>query len=60
VSAPVQPLTAGDHEVLTDAFERTHSPSDRIAYAMDQVLVDHPEFCSTDATYPGWIPGGAR
>lgn len=20
----------------------------------------HPELCSTDADYPGWIPGGAR
>ena len=20
----------------------------------------HPELCSTDADYPGWIPGGTR
>jgi len=60
VSAPVQPLTADDHVVLSEAFARTHSPSDALAYAMDQVLLDHPEFCSTDATYPNWTPGGAR
>ncbi|WPO70257.1 hypothetical protein [Streptomyces sp. KN37] len=39
---------------LRQAAARTHSPSDRIAYALDQQLLIHPEACSTDATYPGW------
>jgi len=23
-------------------------------------MLRHPELCSTDADYPGWIPGGTR
>ena len=46
--------------VLQAAMAATHSPSDRIAYALDVALLEHPEWCSTDADYPGWTPGGAR
>jgi hypothetical protein len=43
--------------VLVEAAARTHSPSDRLAYSMDQALVTHPEWCSTNADYPDWTPG---
>ncbi|WP_326739093.1 hypothetical protein [Streptomyces sp. NBC_01022] len=36
------------------ALAKTHSPSDRIAYANDLYLLAHPEACSTDADYPDW------
>ncbi|WP_328336833.1 hypothetical protein [Streptomyces violaceus] len=40
---------------LHAAAERTHSPSDRIAYAFDEWLVTHPKTpVSTDADYAGW------
>lgn len=39
---------------LHAAAERTHSPSDRIAYAFDEWLVTHPKTpVSTDADYAG-------
>lgn len=44
-------------EVLVRAMEATYSPSDRIAYALDARLLAHPGCCSTDADYPGWVPG---
>lgn len=44
-------------DVLAAASKRTSSPSDRIAYALDTWLIEHPEApVSTDATYPGWTP----
>ncbi|WP_431983129.1 MULTISPECIES: hypothetical protein [Streptomyces] len=46
--------------VLKTAMARTHSPSDRIAYALDQALLQHPERLSRAADYPGWIPGRRR
>jgi len=36
------------------AAAHTASPSDRIAYALDEWLITHPKACSTDADYPGW------
>lgn len=40
---------------LHAAAERTHSPSDRIAYAFDEWLVTHPKTpVSTDDDYAGW------
>ncbi|MFI7890958.1 hypothetical protein ACIFUY_06795 [Streptomyces sp. CACIS-1.16CA] len=45
-------------ETTRKALARTHSPSDRIAYANDLFLLTHPEACSTAADYPGfdaWI-----
>lgn len=41
-------------QVMRDAFKASHSPSDQIAYAADLFLIEHPEACTTDATYPGW------
>lgn len=46
--------------VLRAELAATNSPSDRIAYAWDLELLAHPEWCSTDADYPNWTPGGAR
>ena len=47
-------------QTLHDAAERTHSPSDRLAYALDEWLITHPDApLSTDADYPGWTPTGA-
>lgn len=41
--------------VLIEAAAHTHSPSDRLAYALDRFLVTHPEApVSTDADYPDW------
>jgi hypothetical protein len=42
--------------VLQEAAGRTHSPSDQLAYRMDLLLIEHPEWCSTDADYPDWTP----
>lgn len=36
------------------AAARTHSPSDRVAYAHDEWLITHPNACATDADYPEW------
>ncbi|MFE0692839.1 hypothetical protein [Streptomyces sp. NPDC058869] len=41
-------------ETTRKALAKTHSPSDRIAYANDLFLLTHPEACSTDADYPEW------
>lgn len=45
---------------LQVAAARTHSPSDRIAYAIDEWLITHPDApVSTEADYPDFHPGGA-
>lgn len=36
------------------AAERTNSPSDRIAFLLDAVLVRNQVRVSVDADYPGW------
>jgi hypothetical protein len=36
------------------AAERTHSPSDRLAFSYDAWLVTHPDACAKDADYPGF------
>lgn len=61
MTAPLSPRVdaAEAHRVLAEAFSRSHSPSDRIAYAWDDQLVDHPEWCATDTDYPDWTPGQA-
>ncbi|WP_428956138.1 hypothetical protein [Streptomyces sp. cg35] len=54
VEASVRLLT------LTAAEKRTHSPSDLLAYRLDEYLVTHPDApVSTAADYPNWTPGGA-
>ncbi|MGQ4343501.1 hypothetical protein [Streptomyces sp. SAS_275] len=46
-------------QLLADAAKHTHSPSDRIAYALDEWLITHPDApISTLADYPTWTPGG--
>lgn len=46
---------------LHAAAARSHSPSDRIAYALDEWLVTHPDApVSTQADYPGWNPTAAK
>lgn len=42
--------------VLAEALSETHSPSDALAYALDVVLLAHPERCLTDADYAWWTP----
>jgi hypothetical protein len=39
---------------LADAAAHSHSPSDRLAYALDQWLVTHDVPLSTDKDYPAW------
>ncbi|MFZ3592245.1 hypothetical protein [Streptomyces sp. BH104] len=47
--------------ILLDATTRTHSPSDALAYRLDEWLVTHPDApISTGADYPDWTPGGVR
>jgi hypothetical protein len=42
-------------QTLADAAAHTHSPSDRIAYALDTWLLSHPDgACSTNDDYPAW------
>jgi hypothetical protein len=44
-------------DVLKSASLHTSSPSDRIAYAIDTWLIEHPDTpVSTAADYPGWTP----
>lgn len=41
--------------VAREAAARTHSESDRIAYALDVRLLTHPNApVATDADYPAW------
>ncbi|MEV0322993.1 hypothetical protein ACIBKX_33015 [Streptomyces sp. NPDC050658] len=41
--------------VLRQAATKTHSESDRIAYALDVTLLTHPDApVSTNESYPGW------
>lgn len=48
-------------QTLTDAAKHSHSPSDRIAYALDAWLITHPEApVSTIDDYPDWTPGGSK
>lgn len=48
-------------QLLTEAADRTASPSDRLAYQLDAWLVRHPEApVSTLDDYPDWTPGGAQ
>ncbi|MGW0904930.1 hypothetical protein [Streptomyces sp. NPDC002853] len=39
---------------LRQAAAHSHSPSDRIAYALDERLVAHMDEEPTEADYPGW------
>lgn len=50
------PLPVVEAEIcFLQAAERTHSPSDRIAFALDAWLVTHPKApVSRDADYDGW------
>lgn len=42
---------------LRVAAAHTHSTSDRIAYAIDEWLITHPDApVSTDDDYPTWTP----
>jgi hypothetical protein len=42
-------------QVMRDAFKASHSPSDRIAYAADLFLIEHPEACTpSTAAEPAW------
>jgi hypothetical protein len=42
-------------QLLADAAEHTHSPSDQIAYHLDEWLVTHPKAAVTQlADYPAW------
>lgn len=59
-TAAVRPSVADAEQVLLAAMRATHSPSDRAAYALDLVLITRDAPVSTDATYPGWIPGMAH
>ena len=55
VSLPVVEAQVAAVRTLDAALVRTKSPSDRLAFALDEWLVCHPEApVSTDATYPQW------
>ena len=67
MTAPIKPIAALDVPVeelaaqvdacrlLADAAAHTESPSDRLAYALDQRLITHPEVhLADDADYPAW------
>lgn len=42
-------------QTLTDAAQLSHSPSDRIAYALDAWLITHPDApLAQVADYPAW------
>ncbi|MET7923149.1 hypothetical protein ABZT43_03970 [Streptomyces sp. NPDC005349] len=58
VDVPLAELSA--MAILRQAEQRTHSPSDLLAYRLDEYLVTHPGAAvSTAADYPTWTPGGA-
>lgn len=61
LEADVKALVARQRcQVLADAAKRTASPSDRIAYALDEWLMERPDVpLSTDADYPNFHPGVA-
>ena len=40
--------------IALHAMARTHSPSDRIAYALDARLVTHPELIPSESGDPMW------
>jgi hypothetical protein len=59
MTAPILPIAAVDVQlpVLTLRVAASHSasPSDCIAYRLDEWLVTHPDApVSTDASYPTW------
>lgn len=62
---PIERLDVPAEQVAAEAILRsalavTHSPSDALAYRLDLWLVTHPDApVSTEADYPGWIPGRA-
>lgn len=55
VPLPVVEAQTAAVATLVDASAHSHSPSDRLAWALDQWLVTHPDApLSSDNTYPGW------
>lgn len=60
LEADVKALVARQRcQVLAEAAKNTNSPSDQIAYALDEWLITHPDApVSTDADYPDFHPGG--
>jgi hypothetical protein len=63
IAALDTPLTQVEADVrrltLVAAEERTHSPSDLLAWRLDEYLVTGPDApLSTEADYPNWTPGG--
>lgn len=70
MSAPATPRTIADVDVpaeqvaaiavLLETAARTHSRSDRLAYALDIRMAINDDTVATDADYPDWTPGGAR
>lgn len=58
VAAEAKTLKA--KRVLSEARSKSHSPSDRLAYAYDQYLITHPAACATGDDYPGWTPEGGE
>lgn len=65
MTRPIKQLDVDLHALMANiaaatlhaAAARSHSPSDRIAYALDEWLVQHTEApVSTNADYPGWTP----
>jgi len=69
VTRPIDQLDVDLHALMANiaaatlhaAAARSSSPSDRIAYALDEWLVCHPEApVSTNADYPGWTPTATK
>jgi hypothetical protein len=57
VPLPVVDAQIAAVATLHAAAAHTHSPSDRLAYALDEWLVTHPDApVSSPADYPNWTP----
>lgn len=58
MTAPILPMAAVDVPLpvltLQVAASHTASPSDRLAYCLDEWLITHDAPVSVDADYPAW------
>lgn len=58
-TTPLPPQQAMADDFRAAAADPAHDDADRIAYAFDAYLAEHPEACATAADYPGWTCGAA-
>lgn len=43
-------------DVLLAKLQGAWNPNEQLAIRESIALIEHPEWCSTDADYPGWTP----